>query len=81
MGLVSAVRRGGEVAARRAHELPHEEREQEHDEADGDALEDEPRALSQGQCGTMKTGVPISTFWNSHSASGMRMRMHPCEAE
>jgi hypothetical protein len=29
----------------------------------------------------MNTGVPICTRWNSHSASGMRIRMHPCEAE
>src|SRR6476659_4760470 len=29
----------------------------------------------------MKTGVPIFTCWKSHSASGMRMRMQPCDAE
>ena len=29
----------------------------------------------------MNTGVPSFTRWNSHSASGMRMRMQPCEAE
>ena len=30
---------------------------------------------------TMKTGVPTSTCWNSHSASEIRMRIQPCEAE
>ena len=29
----------------------------------------------------MKTGVPTFTCWKSHSASGIRMRMQPCEAE
>ena len=29
----------------------------------------------------MTTGVPSCTWWKSHSASGMCMRMHPCEAE
>jgi hypothetical protein len=31
--------------------------------------------------GTMKTGVPISTWSNSHSAYGMYIRMQPCDAE
>jgi hypothetical protein len=30
---------------------------------------------------TMKTGVPMWTWLNSHSASGTYMRMQPCEAE
>jgi hypothetical protein len=30
---------------------------------------------------TMKTGVPMRTWPKSHSASGIRMRMQPCEAE
>ena len=30
---------------------------------------------------TMRTGTPSCTRWNSHSASGMRRRMQPCEAE
>jgi hypothetical protein len=29
----------------------------------------------------MKTGVPIRTCWNIHSASGIAMRMQPCETE
>ena len=29
----------------------------------------------------MKTGVPISTCSNSHSASEISIRMQPCEAE
>ena len=29
----------------------------------------------------MKTGVPTSTCSKSHSASGIAMRMQPCEAE
>jgi hypothetical protein len=29
----------------------------------------------------MNTGVPTFTWLNSHSASEMRMRMQPCEAE
>ena len=30
---------------------------------------------------TMRTGTPSRTCWNSHSASGMRRRMQPWEAE
>jgi hypothetical protein len=30
---------------------------------------------------TMKTGVPTFTCVKSHSASEIRMRTHPCEAE
>ncbi len=30
---------------------------------------------------TMKTGVPTRTRLNSHSASGIRMRTHPWDAE
>ena len=33
------------------------------------------------QAATMNTVVPTSTWLNSHSASGMCMRMHPCETE
>jgi hypothetical protein len=29
----------------------------------------------------MNTGVPTSTRWKSHSASEIRMRTHPCDAE
>jgi len=36
---------------------------------------------SQGQAPTMKTGVPVSTLVKSDSASGILIRMHPCEAE
>jgi hypothetical protein len=34
-----------------------------------------------GQAPTMKTGVPVSTLVKSDSASGILIRMHPCEAE
>ena len=38
-------------------------------------------AITRNYADTMKTGVPTSTWSNSHSASGMRIRMQPCEAE
>ena len=41
-----------------------------------------PRLRPHGiYASTMKTGVPMRTWPNSHSASGMRIRMQPCEAE
>jgi hypothetical protein len=30
---------------------------------------------------TITTGVPTETWPNSHSASGIRIRMQPCDAE
>jgi hypothetical protein len=56
------------------------------------ALPSRPRAASSRPGGgdvmasiiyreMMKTGVPIFTCRNSHSASEIRMRTHPCEAE
>ena len=50
-------------------------------DADGDALSGELGAACHGQRSTMKTGVPTLTCRNSHSASGIRIRMQPCEAE
>ena len=63
-------------------ELPDEQREQQDDEPDRQCL----RAELQPCCGhltaaTMKTGVPTVTWLKSHSASGMCIRMQPCEAE
>ncbi len=62
-------------------ERPREQDEEERDEADGHALGDEPRARRHRYFEMMKTGVPISTWRKSHSASGIRIRMQPCEAE
>ena len=39
------------------------------------------RAVSAPQLSVITTGAPISTWWKSHSASGICMRMQPCEAE
>ena len=39
------------------------------------------RAARFFQALVMTTGVPISTCVNSHSASGMCIRMQPCDAE
>ena len=39
-----------------------------------------PRSLS-AVLRRSRTGVPYVTCVNSHSASGIRIRMHPCEAE
>ena len=63
--------------------LPAEQPEHRGDDPDRDDLPDELRASgrSRPQLGTMKTGVPTSTRWKSHSASGISMRMQPCEAE
>jgi hypothetical protein len=36
---------------------------------------------AEDQAPTMKTGVPVSTLVKSDSASGILIRMHPCEAE
>ena len=38
-------------------------------------------APTSPQLFVMTTGVPSSTWWKSHSASGICIRMHPCEAE
>jgi hypothetical protein len=37
--------------------------------------------LGDPQASVITTGVPSCTWWKSHSASGMCMRMQPCEAE
>ena len=70
-----------EVASLLRDERPHEQDEEQQHEPDRDALGDELRAVRHGYNETMKTGVPTSTWLNSHSASEMRMRTHPCEAE
>jgi hypothetical protein len=36
---------------------------------------------AENQAPTMKTGVPVSTLVKSDSASGIFIRIHPCEAE
>src|SRR5262245_24495619 len=37
--------------------------------------------LGGRQLSVIRTGVPSATWWNTHSASGMCIRMQPCEAE
>ena len=39
------------------------------------------RRICGPQLSVIRTGVPISTWWNTHSASGMCIRMQPCDAE
>ncbi len=80
-GTLAAIRRLREIAALVVQERPREEDEEERDEADGHALGHEPGARRHVYLSMMKTGVPIFTCWKSHSASGIRMRMQPCEAE
>jgi hypothetical protein len=75
---LAALERVGLVA----DEAPGEKREEQRDEPDGRALRDEPHSTSaHAYLRTMKTGVPTVTRWNSHSASVIRIRMQPCEAE
>ena len=62
------------------HDAPDEQREQPHDERNGQRLGTEPE-LASHQVGMMKTVVPMFTWLKSHSASGMCIRMHPCETE
>ena len=60
-------------------DLPDEEPEQQRDEPERADLACE---LEPGhQAPTMNTVVPMSTVLNSHSASAMYIRMHPCETE
>ena len=60
-------------------DLPDEQPEQPDDERDRDDLPDDPGAA--GHAATMKTGVPTSTWVNSHSTCGISILMQPCEAE
>ena len=60
-------------------ELPDEEAEQQRNGTDREDLADGPRAT--GHAATMKTGVPTSTWVNSHSTCGISIRMQPWEAE
>ena len=69
------------VASLVVQKLPREKDEEERDEADGHALGHEPGTRPHDYLSMMKTGVPTFTCWKSHSASGIRMRMQPCEAE
>ena len=78
---LAARGRRGESAALVVDERPGEQDEEQHDEPHGHALGDEQQRGAARSTEMMNTGVPIFTRWNSHSASGMRMRMHPCEAE
>ena len=62
-------------------ELPDEQREQQGHEPDRQCLRAELQPCAHLTAETMKTGVPTVTWLKSHSASGMCMRMQPCEAE
>ncbi len=56
-----------------------EQAEQRDDDGDGHDLRAETQpADSSARC---RPGVPMSTWVKSHSTSGIRMRMHPCETE
>src|SRR5205807_4811334 len=60
------------------HDLPDEQPEQRDDEPERCDL---PGELERLHAATMNTVVPRSTVLKSHSASGMYIRMQPCEAE
>ena len=60
-------------------ELPDEQREQPTTSRDRDDLPDRLRAA--GHAATMNTGVPTSTWVNSHSTWGISILMQPWEAE
>ncbi len=76
------------MASEPVNELPfgnHEQDDEPEDRAyyateDGHDRE-RKRKLRRAYASVMATGVPILTCWKSHSASGMCMRMQPCEAE
>ena len=59
---------------------PDQQREKAEDESEREALRGEP-GRTRHQAATMNTVVPTSTWLNSHSASGMCIRMQPCETE
>ena len=80
-GTLTAVRLLREIASLVVQKRPREKDEEERDEADGHALGHEPGTRPHDYLSMMKTGVPTFTCWKSHSASGIRMRMQPCEAE
>ena len=60
-------------------QLPHEQDEEPGHRRQRDDLSD--RLRSAGHAATMKTGVPMSTWVNSHSTCGINIRMQPWEAE
>src|SRR5262249_17513411 len=62
------------------HHAPDEQGEQRDDECYGQRLGTEPE-LARHQVGMMKAVVPTFTWLKSHPASGMCIRMHPCETE
>ena len=80
-GTIAARGRVGEPAAFVRQQGPQEQDEEQSDESDRDTLSDPPRSRGHRYSSTMKTGVPTFTRWNSHSASEMRMRTQPCDAE
>jgi len=57
------------------------EREQEDATRTAEAHGAQCRAVPGAYAGTMNTVAPTTTWSKSHSASGMRIRMHPCESE
>src|SRR5215203_828632 len=61
-------------------DLPDEQPQQRGDAGDGERLREGLRRKGH-QPGMMNTGVPRGTRANSHSASGTRIRMQPCETE
>src|SRR5581483_4498351 len=67
--LVDLLRDPGPVPVRH---LPHEQRQQGDDSGGGEDAQDAHQ--------TMWTVVPMSTWSNSHSASGTCIRMQPCDA-
>ena len=62
-------------------DLPDEQAEQSGDGRDRTPCRPSFSRRGTSYAGTMKTGVPTSTWSNSHSACGMYIRMQPCEAE
>src|SRR5919204_2982848 len=73
-------KRARDAAPVPVHDAPDQQREQRRHQRNGERLRKEPQAAGH-QSGTIKTAVPMRTWTKSHSASGMRIRMHPCETE
>ncbi len=71
MARVTASYKGRDFLERRVGHTP----------LDGANPSDSEAFARLGYASVMTTGVPSLTWWKSHSASGMCMRMQPCEAE
>lgn len=78
--MLSATECSGGATVCVAHHPPGKHRKECEHDRDRQRLANPPQT-ERHQAGTMNTGVPTSTWPNSHSADGIAMRMHPWDAE